>query len=129
MVGFINPIMGLCEYFFTIVVAGIEVFYNDGKNTTSQKYGRDSDMEHEFHLEKGERIVKVTVQSSDRVDCLTFHTNRGRTLGPYGGTKGVERAPDCPPEGRDGWLSGLQGVLLGSYLSSLAFKWTYCPLY
>ena len=42
----------------------------------------------QLELDPGETIVKITGRSGAYVDQLTFYTNKGRMLGPYGGSGG-----------------------------------------
>jgi hypothetical protein len=87
-------------YKFVLYIVGIQVFLNNGietspKGATSEDYDTS-----EFHLDEGEVITKIDVQSGWCVDRLTFHTSKARTMGPYGGTGGGLRTvtpPDSLP--------------------------------
>ncbi|XP_069135381.1 actin-binding protein IPP-like [Argopecten irradians] len=74
--------------------------------------GRDSPVAgnvHEVVLEKGEVIVQVEMRTQHSMtSCIKFTTNRGRTVGHFGGTS----PPDCkivPPPNFSGHLHSFSG--------------------
>ena len=88
------------------VIGGLKVFYSNGE---SPMYGGNDGEVHEFHLDDDERIVKAEVHSGWMVDNLTFFTNKGKELGPYGGYGGGEYHEE--PRGKYGFLSYLKGAV------------------
>lgn len=91
----------------TNVLGGIKMTYNDGKerqyglcrpNSTSPP--KRSFTKHVVTLEDGELIVGVDVAFGWVINRLTFHTNKGRQLGPFGGQGGdviKYRTPNIGP--------------------------------
>ena len=53
-----------------------------------------------IYLTEDEYISGVEGRSGTLVDQLTFHTNKGRTFGPYGGTGGNAFNFDLPKDAR-----------------------------
>ena len=106
------------------VCAGIKLYYSDG---TDKREGDKNGEEHEFRLDDDEKIVKVIPKTGYMIDNLEFHTNKGKVYGPYGGSGGGLNDDDVPPEGRDGFLSGIRGDIVdveGSLgITGLVFKW------
>ncbi len=96
-------------------------------------HGQPTDQHHKFHLEVDERIIGITPQTGWMIDRLTFHTNKDRHFGPYGGDGGGLKDIDGPPEGCKGFLAAIRGSIVetqGSLgITSLAFKWAYYPLF
>ena len=91
------------------VLGGLEITYRGGdarcgggfehdKLGSYSKGGRkDSWERHRVSLRPEERIVSVTISSSDwAVDRIGFVTTAGRTLGPFGGEGGTERLEEAP---------------------------------
>ena len=113
----------------TLFHVGFRVFYSDG---SEKEEGETTDVEHEFHLDSDERIVKIIPTTGWMIDNLIFHSNKGRVYGPYGGPGGGLRDDDVPPENRNGFLAGVCGSIVrtqGSLgITSLSFKWGYYPL-
>ena len=116
------------------IILGIQVFFNNGLETTP-KGGTSEDWEtFEFHLDGGEVITKIDVMSGSCIDSLyscidslTFHTSKARIFGPYGGTGGRfgrVNPPDSLP-----YLSWLKFVTVQSFgapaITALKFgyKW------
>ncbi|QAU33103.1 jacalin-like lectin [Janthinobacterium sp. 17J80-10] len=60
-------------------------------------------------LREGEYIVRVDYRSGDRVDQLSFTTNRGKTYGPYGGDGGSPGAYTVTPGEKLGCMAGRSG--------------------
>lgn len=60
-------------------------------------------------LAEGEYIVRVDYRSGDRVDQLSFRTNRGKTYGPYGGDGGSPGTYTVTPGEKLGCMAGRSG--------------------
>jgi hypothetical protein len=71
-------------------VDGIQGTYvtPDGIEFTGNFHGGSGGSPSEFTLDSDEYINGVAGRSADRVDQLTFITNKGHTYGPYGGDGG-----------------------------------------
>lgn len=102
-------------------VDGIVVQY---ENKVSLKNGGGNSGD-TMELDDGEYINKIEVRADDEVQCLTFHTNKGKKLGPCGGKGGllnkggdefVLRAP------KNMKLCGMKGQA-GARLDAIAFRW------
>lgn len=91
------------------VIGGLQIFYSNGESPIYGGHDEDSKV-HEFHLDSDERIVKTEVRSGWMIDSLTFFTNKGKELGPYGGTGGDEHIEQ--PEGEYSFLSYLKGTIV-----------------
>merc|ERR1711862_385722 len=64
------------------IVDSVSFSYYGGQ---SVKHGGDGGGERKLTLRADEYIVEIVVRASSIVQCLTFTTNLGRTLGPCGG--------------------------------------------
>jgi Jacalin-like lectin domain len=81
-----------------------------------------------MNFSQGEYVTAVTVRHNKFIQCLTFTTNKGKTLGPAGGKgwrilgkdkQGEEEEVTAP----DGYgLSGFSGAC-GNYLDALVIHW------
>lgn len=82
----------------------------------------------EMNFKAGEYVNKVTVRHNKYIQCLTFETNTGRTLGPAGGKGwrllGKDKEGDeetiTAPNGYK--LAGFSGAC-GNYIDSLVIHW------
>jgi hypothetical protein len=68
------------------VVDSITVKYGNGDVL---KHGGDGGGQKSLFLASDEYINQVIVRAGKTVQCLTFKTNKGRTLGPCGGKGGM----------------------------------------
>lgn len=104
------------------IVDSITMTYERGD---ADKHGGGGGGEQVFELANGEFVNAVTVKASNVVMCLTFHTNKGRDLGPVGGNgrlmdkKGQETKVEAP-SGLG--LCGIKGKA-GKALDSIQFRW------
>lgn len=84
------------------------VRYNTGEEHWHGHEERNDVTKERFDLKENERIIKVEVRHGTLIDQLTFHTNTGKTYGPYGGSGGKAAEPD--PQGLTSpclvWVSG-----------------------
>ena len=112
------------------VVNAIAVKYvGNAKMAGNNKSGDEQSLT----LEKGEYIDSVTVRANQFVQCITFKTNKGKTLGPCGGKgwkmigkdhEGKEETLHAPKGGY--MLCGIMGGA-GNYLDRIAFRWGPIP--
>lgn len=103
-------------------VHGMEVHYR-GKTATSGKLGLLNSKS--TKLRPGEFIVAATVRTDKRVVLsLTLVTNRGSSLGPYGGSDKGDEVKVKAPEGAV--LCGFIGRA-GNSLDAIGFKWGPSP--
>jgi hypothetical protein len=108
-------------------VDSITVKYGNGDVL---KHGGDGGEKKTLFLANDEYVNQVIVRAGRTVQCLTFKTNKGRTLGPCGG-KGGLLLGKC---GEETTLNAPQGCALvafkgraGEYLDAIAFYWG--PIY
>lgn len=71
-------------------------------------------------LASGEYVVRVDHRSGGGVDSLSFHTNKGRHFGPYGGGGGSPGTFDVTPGEKLGCMQGRSG----KYTDQLTFSST-----
>jgi len=108
-------------------VDSITVKYGNGDVL---KHGGDGGDKKTLFLASGEYINQVVVRAGKTVQCLTFKTNKGRTLGPCGGKGGLllgkcgEETTLNAPDGCA--LVSLKGRA-GDYLDAIAFYWGPIP--
>ena len=108
------------------MLTGLKLFFVDGhEEEAGNLNGPDY---YKIRLEKGEKIIGAQVNCGWLIDQITFKTDRGRVLGPYGGDGGGERSEEEPIKAHGwGYLVGINCKL--SYtqrryaLSSLCFQW------
>lgn len=100
-----------------------------------KKAGDNTDGEESvLTLQSGEYVNAVTVRANNLVQCLTFKTNKGNTLGPCGG-KGWPRARiNKDHEGPESTVYAPKGYMLcgimggaGVHLDRIAFRWGPVP--
>lgn len=91
------------------VIGGLQTFYSNGQTSLYGGQDDESDIK-EFHLEQGERIVKVDVSSGWMIDRFIFYTNKGKVLGPYGGPGGS--LCTVKPKGSFGFLAFIRGTVV-----------------
>jgi len=96
---------------------------------------RTSGEEKTLKLQKGEYIDTVIVRSNNLVQCLTFKTNKGATLGPCGGKGWPKARFGKDHEGKEETLRAPQGGYMlcgimggaGVHLDRIAFRWGPIP--
>jgi hypothetical protein len=108
-------------------VDSITVKYGNGDVL---KHGGDGGDKKSLFLANDEYINQVIVRAGKTVQCLTFKTNKGRTLGPCGGKGGILLGK-C---GEETTLNAPSGCALvsfkgraGDYLDAIAFYWGPTP--
>ena len=83
---------------FTYIVNGAEI--------TGARYGETGTTVDTVTLNPEERIIRIDGRYGTILDQLTFTTNQGRTLGPYGADGGGPFTIDnCEPRGVFGYTS------------------------
>lgn len=101
-----------------------------------KKAGGNTDGEEQvLTLQKGEYINSVTVRSNNLVQCLTFKTNKGHTLGPCGGKGWPKVRRNRDHEGKEETLGAPKGGYMlcgimggaGVHLDRIAFRWGPVP--
>lgn len=105
-------------------INGIKIVYND----VTQMSGNDHGDAHDYKLQDNEHITAVKVRSNRCIQCLTFSTNKGNTLGPCGGRGWLIGGSDKPgkeasataPAGHK--LVGIKGRS-GKAIDQLVFSW------
>lgn len=137
------------EWSNTTIVSGLKLVYRklhigpegkrlcctDGTITKTEDtekvefiHGGRTDDEESFTLEQDEKIIKVDVQHGWLIDSLKFYTNKGRELGPYGGTGG-DKDTEKLRSGELGYLHGICGnisTIDGSLVvTDLQFVWLF----
>jgi Jacalin-like lectin domain/Phosphatidylinositol-specific phospholipase C, X domain len=60
----------------------------DGRVVHGIKHGGEGGSEHVITLAANEKVTRIDGRSGAMVDSLTFHTNTGKTYGPFGGNGG-----------------------------------------
>ena len=105
---------------------GVKVYFVDGHEEEAGDL--DGPDHYQMRLEKGENVIGAQVNSGWLIDQMTFKTDKGRVLGPYGGDGGGERPEEEPIKARGfGYLVGINCELAytqGRYaLTGLAFRW------
>ena len=68
--------------------------------------GGNVTFETEVLLDPGEYVVRVDYRSGGEVDNLSFHTNKGKTYGPYGGSGGNPGSYSVTPGEKLGCMQG-----------------------
>lgn len=106
------------------LVDGISILYKGG---ATKSHGGDGGDEHTLELRGDEYINEVDIRVGKEIQCLTFKTNLGRTLGPAGGSglglfgkgKGEDQTITAP----NGYmLIGIQGRA-GKWLDAVGLHW------
>jgi hypothetical protein len=71
-------------------IDNIQISLSDGVTTTisPQFGGNGGDLQDPWVVPKDEHITQVEYRSGDRIDSLTFVTNKGNKSPRYGGTEG-----------------------------------------
>lgn len=106
-------------------VDGIELTY-EGNETL--KNGGTGGKPQSIELDSDEYINKIEIRFSDIVQCLTFTTNAGKTLGPCGGSGGMmgKSGTELKIKAPSGMkLCGVKGRA-GGKLDAIAFRWAPC---
>ena len=105
-------------------INGIKMVYNDGTLMS----GSDLGDAHDFKLQDNEHITAVKVRSNRCIQCLTFTTNKGKTLGPCGGRGWLIGGQDKPGKEANAIaparhkLVGIKGRS-GKAIDQLVFRW------
>ena len=89
----------------TLYVYSVQFMYVvNGAAVTGERHGTNAGTAYTVTLNPEERIIRIDGRSGVLLDQLTFTTNQGRTLGPYGGSGGSEFTIDnCEPRGVFGY--------------------------
>lgn len=97
-------------------VDAIQLFWDNRDGT---QHGGNGGGVHEFTLQNGEYINRVSGRSGGFVDQITFHTTNGRSFGPYGGDGGSAFDERAPAGHSLAWMTGRSGA----YIDQLRFWW------
>lgn len=91
------------------VVSGLHVFDGHWRHHGFEAPGNP--ILHEVELKKNEVIVKVLIARDVMIHALSFETNEGRTLGPFGSESQCIVFTADPPTSVKGFLHSFSGIV------------------
>ncbi|KAL5008930.1 hypothetical protein ScPMuIL_014511 [Solemya velum] len=98
------------SWYGTKVLGGMRICYSNGQETL---HGSEECVDkYDFRLKEEERITEVEATAGWMIDSLTFHTNIGRTFGPFGGHGGGKK--NVSPQGAFPYLAAVSGIVVNT---------------
>jgi hypothetical protein len=86
--------------------------------STAQGTISDAPYDAVINLKGDEYIVRVDYRSGERVDAISFKTNKGKVYGPYGGGGGTAGAFPVTPGEKLGCMAGRAGSSIDALVLS-----------